>query len=100
MMIVYAYPFFYALDTFLKSLAAAHGAQSSEQIMAECHPDSTEIHWAILEDYLRQITGTYCHGIVALPQEMHDANQYTGTCATYLDYSAHNPSVALQDMMF
>lgn len=77
-MIVYAYPFFYALDTFLDSLALQHGEPSAQKIMAEGHVPHMDAQFAVMDDYLWQITRGYCHAYVPLPSRVRDAHQLAG----------------------
>lgn len=99
-MIVYAYPFFYALDTFLDSLAVANGAPNSEQVMAEAESNNMGGQWAMMEDYLGQITAKYCHESVPLPAVMHYAEMQSKGYRVLLDPATRCSGIALRDMMF
>lgn len=99
-MIVYAYPFFYALDTSLDSLAAAHDAPPAEQIMAGASEHSMDVKWAIMDEYLRQITAHYCHESVPLPREMQYAEQHADSYTDLLTGVTSSSAVSLRNMLF
>ena len=95
-MIVYAYPFFYALDTFLDSLALQHGEPSAQEIMAEGHVPHMDAQFAVMEDYIWKITRQYCHAYVPLPSMVRDAHKLAGRQPALVS----GKGVALRDMLF